>query len=170
MGDDIDTLALRYPELANYFNAAEVVHATVFEEIVQTNASPEAAVSKPLFREALADLTAAKSSHYHTAGNHLAMLGPYRVFESRATPGLLAMLREQFDRAEADQAMADSGTLPPVAATALQRGRAFQTQLMEIYLDGSIADKEAAVDQAAAQQHRHRTHHPQRAGRAARCS
>jgi hypothetical protein len=141
-------LALRFPELANYFNAAEIAHSTILEEIAQTNASSESAISKDVFREALAELAEAKGSHYHTAGDHLAMLGPYRVFESRATPGLLAMLREEFSRAEADQTLAESATLPPRAVTILRRGRAFQTRLMEIYLDGSLQDKRAAIDAA----------------------
>jgi len=141
-------LAFRFPELANAINAAGVVHAAIFEEIVLTNSSPQSDIGKNLLRESLLELAAAKGSHYHTAGDHLAMLGPYRVFESRATPGLLAMLREDFPRAEADQAIARTAVLPARAVAVLQHGRLFQSRLIEIYLDGSIIDKQAAVDTA----------------------
>jgi len=143
-------LAFRFPELAGAINAAEVVHAAILEEIVLTNSSPQADIGKNLLRESLVELAAAKGSHYHTAGNHLAMLGPYRVFESRATPGLLAMLREDFPRTEADQAIASSAALPAKAVAVLQHGRQFQSRLIEIYLDGSIVDKQSAIDKAVA--------------------
>ena len=129
---------------------SEIVHAAILEEIVLTNKSPQADIGKNLLRESLTELAAAKGSHYHTAGDHLAMLGPYRVFESRATPGLLAMLREDFPRAEADKAIALSSTLSPNAVAVLQHGRQFQSRLIEIYLDGAILDKQAAVDTAVA--------------------
>jgi len=143
-------LAFRFPDLASAINAAEVVHAAILEEIVLTNSSPLADIGKNLLRESLIELAAAKGSHYHTAGDHLAMLGPYRVVESRATPGLLAMLREDFPRTEADQAIALSGALPSKAVAVLQHGRRFQSRLIEIHLDGSILDKQAAVDIAVA--------------------
>jgi hypothetical protein len=143
-------LTFRFPEIANAINAAEAVHAAILEEIVLTNSSPQADVGKDLLRESLVELIAAKGSHYHTAGNHLAMLGPFRVFESRATPGLLAMLREDFPRADADQAIARSGVLPQKAVAILQRGHQFQSRLIEIYLDGGVLDKKAAIDAAVA--------------------
>jgi hypothetical protein len=144
-------LAFRFPELAGAINAAEVAHAAILEEIVLTDSSAQSDIGKDLLRESLAELAAAKGSHYHTAGNHLAMLGPYRVFESRATPGLLSMLREDFSRADAEQAVSRAAVLPPHATAVLQRGQKFQSRLIEIYLDGAVIDKEAAVDAAVAE-------------------
>lgn len=140
----------RFPELANYLKAFAVVQAAVMEEIVLTNQSPESEIGKELLREQLVELAEAKGSHYHTAGNHLAMLGPYRVFESRATPGLVAMLRRQHDEADSAQALAATGVITPAAVAVLLRGHAFVVELMNIYLDGSILDKKAAVDAAVA--------------------
>ncbi|MEX2131413.1 MAG: hypothetical protein WD772_07985 [Pseudohongiellaceae bacterium] len=137
-----------YPELANYLKAFEVVQAAIIEEIILTNESPQSEIGKELLREQLEELAETKGSHYHTAGNHLAMLGPYRVFESRATPGLVAMLRRQHDQVEADTALAASGAITPAAVTVLRRGHDFIHQLIEIYLDGSILDKKLAVDEA----------------------
>ncbi|MGB4246798.1 MAG: hypothetical protein WBJ75_03670, partial [Pseudohongiellaceae bacterium] len=46
-------LQSRFPELANYLNASEVLQATVFEEIALTNESPDSAIGKNLLRESL---------------------------------------------------------------------------------------------------------------------
>jgi hypothetical protein len=143
-------LAYKFPELGRYFNAFEMVHAAVFEEVVQTNASPQSAIGKGLLRESLKELARARGSHYHSAGDHLAMLGPYRVFESRVTPGLLSMIQQDYSHAAADRAFADSGILPPDAVAILLRGRAFQARIMEICIDTGIADKRAAIDEAVA--------------------
>ncbi|MDP3517907.1 MAG: hypothetical protein Q8S94_12145 [Pseudohongiella sp.] len=144
-------LAYKFPELAQHFNAFEIVHAAIFEEIVQTNDSPQSAIGKNLLRESLAELARKRGSHYHTAGDHLAMLGPYRVFESRVTPGLLAMIQQDYSHEQAESAFADSGILPPDAVAILQRGRAFQARIMEISIDGGILDKRAAINETVAE-------------------
>jgi hypothetical protein len=144
-------LAYKFPELVQHFNAFEIVHAAIFEEIVQTNNSPQSAIGKNLLRESLAELARKRGSHYHTAGDHLAMLGPYRVFESRVTPGLLSMIQQDYSNVQADRAFVDSGILPPDAVAILQRGRAFQARIFEICLDGGILNKRAAIDDAVAE-------------------
>ncbi|MDP2284610.1 MAG: hypothetical protein Q8L06_10755 [Pseudohongiella sp.] len=144
-------LAYKFPELAQHFNAFEIVHAAIFEEIVQTNDSPQSAIGKNLLRESLAELARKRGSHYHTAGDHLAMLGPYRVFESRVTPGLLAMIQQDYSNVQAERAFVDSGILPPDAVAILKRGRAFQARIFEICLDTGILDKRAAIDEAVAE-------------------
>lgn len=144
-------LAYKYPELVRHFNAFEAVHAAVFEEIVQTNASPQSGIGKDLLRESLKELARARGSHYHSEGDHLAMLGPYRVFESRVTPGLLSMIQQDYSSATADRAFADSGILPPDAVAILRRGKAFQARIIEISIDGGILNKRAAIDEAVAE-------------------
>ncbi|MDO9519391.1 MAG: hypothetical protein Q7L19_04170 [Pseudohongiella sp.] len=144
-------LAKRFPELHNYFNSFEVIHAAVFEEIVQTNTSPMSNIGKVQLRESLTELAKDRGSHYHTAGEHLAMLGPFRVFESRATPGLLAMSSIYYEDQVAEQAIALSGVLPPNAVATLKRGRDFQARLIEIYLNDEISNRKMAVDDAVAE-------------------
>ena len=144
-------VAFRYPELANYFYAFEVVNGAIFEEVMLTDQSPQSMIGKDLLRDSLVELRAAEGSHYHTAGDHLAMLGPYRVFESRATGGLVAQLRREHTAEEAAQALAISDAIPPSAVAVLNRGRDYMLSLMDIYLDGAIMDKKRAVDALTAE-------------------
>ena len=139
-----------FPELENYLNAQDVMHARVFEEVEATNQSPSAAIGKQLLLDRLVELAETSSSHYHSAGDHLAMLGPHRVFESRAVPGLIVTYRRLHSALDAELAMTDSGTLPPVAVETLSKGREFIEELLEIYLDASFDDKKVAVDAALA--------------------
>lgn len=143
-------LAIRFPELENYFNAFEVVHGLVLQEVQLTDQSPQSVIGKDLLRESLVELQESVGSHYHTAGNHLAMLGPYRVFESRATGGLVAQIRATHDRNDAGTALSASGAIPDNAVAVLKRGREFVLNLMDIYLDGAIIDKKSAVDRLVA--------------------
>ena len=89
---DSPVLNQLFPELVNLLYAHDVLHARVFEEIEATNQSPSAAIGKRLLTEQLEELAEATASHYHSAGDHLAMLGPHRVFESRAVPGIIALV------------------------------------------------------------------------------
>ena len=142
---DDTILATKYPELQQLLLAHDVLQARAYEEIVLTNESPSAAIGQRMLLDKLAELKVAKSSHYHTAGNHLALLGPHRVFESRVTPGLLGVVYEEHDADEVRPLLAEIGNLPPVALQTLQRGREFVEQLIEIHLNPEIADKKSAV-------------------------
>lgn len=147
---DDSVLASQYPELQQLLLAHDVVQARAYEEIAITNESPTAAIGQRLLLENLAELAEAEGSHYHSAGDHLAMLGPHRVFESRATPGLLGVIRQDHDADRVRTALADAGNLPPVAVLTLQAGRQFVEQLIEIYLNPVFENKDAAVDEAIA--------------------
>lgn len=140
-------LASQYPELQQLLLAHDVVQARAYEEISITNASPTAAIGKRLLLENLAELAEAEGSHYHSAGDHLAMLGPHRVFESRATPGLLGVIRQDHDAQRVRSALAEIGNLPPIAVETLQSGRQFVEQLIEVYLNPVYEDKDAAIDE-----------------------
>lgn len=145
-GDTV--LAKNYPELQQLLLAHDVVQARAYEEITLTNESPTAAIGKRVLLETLQELEEAEGSHYHSAGDHSAMLGPHRVFESRVTPGLLGVIRENHNAEKVRNALADVGNLPPVAVDTLQRGREFVEQLIEIYLNPVFEDKKEAVSQA----------------------
>lgn len=143
-------LAREYPELQQLLLAHDVVQARAYEEIAITNSSPTADIGKRVLLENLEELAEQQGSHYHSAGDHSAMLGPHRVFESRATPGLLGVIREQHDAAKVRNALTEIGSLPPAAVDTLQRGREFVEQLVEIYLNPVFEDKNSAVDEAVA--------------------
>lgn len=140
-----------FPELSRYLNASEVLQAAVFDEIVASNNSNDSLIGKVLLRDSLLELNEAEVSHYHTSSDHLAMLGPFRVFESRATPGLQAMIRREYAEEETESVLEANGSIPPIAVAVLKRGRGFSNKLLEIYLDDTLFDKHSAVDAALAE-------------------
>ncbi len=142
---DATILANRYPQLQQLLLAHDVLQARAYEEIVLTNESPSAAIGQGMLLDKLDELEEAQTSHYHSAGNHLSLLGPHRVFESRVTPGLLGVVYEEHDAEEVRPLLAEIGNLPPVALQTLQRGREFVEQLIEIHLNPEIADKKLAM-------------------------
>jgi hypothetical protein len=123
-------LATVYPDLSTLMETHEILHARIFEEIEATNASSSSTIGKRLLVEAIIELAEAAGSHYHSSNSHLAMLGPHRVFESRATPGLITLIRRQSEGGLAATAFKDTGLLPEVAITTLARGREFIIQVM----------------------------------------
>lgn len=145
MADDDTALARQYPELQQLLLAHDIVQAWTYEEIGITNASSTAAIGQRVLLETLAELEESKTSHYHSAGDHSAMLGPHRVFESRAIPGLLRLIRQDHSADRVSSTLADIGNLPPLAVETLQRGRQFIELLIEIYINPSFEDKKAAV-------------------------
>ncbi len=132
----------------HYLDAFEIVQSTIFEEVLFTNSSPDSISGKGLLRESLLELAQAPASHYHSPGNHLAMLGPFRVFESRATPGLVATLYREQAPQTSNTALGDSGILPPLTIAVLERGRQFNEKLLAIYTNEEFTDKSAEVDKA----------------------
>ncbi len=143
--DENTALAKEYPELQQLLLAHDIVQARVYEEISLANASDIAAIGQRVLLDTLAELKESKSSHYHSAGDHSAMLGPHRVFESRAIPGLLGVVRGNYNADEVSTALADVGNLPPVAVETLQKGRQFIELLIEIYINPAFEDKKTAV-------------------------
>ena len=138
----------KFPDLSRYLNTSQVLQAAVFDEIVASNNSADSMIGKGLLREALIEFSEASVSHYHSSSDHLAMLGPFRVFESRATPGLQAMIRREYSAEEADEILEANGSIPSIAIEVLKRGRDFATKMVEIYLDDNLIDKHSAVDAA----------------------
>lgn len=142
---DTTILATKYPQLQQMLVAHDVLQARAYEEIVLTNEAPTAAIGQRMLLDRLKELEEAEISHYHSAANHLSLLGPHRAFESRVTPGLLGVIYEEHNVEEVRPLLAEIGNLPPVALQALQRGREFVEQLIEIHLDPEILDKKLAV-------------------------
>lgn len=145
MADEDTALAKEFPELQQLLLAHDIVQARVYEEISLANASDIAAIGQRVLLDTLAELKESKNSHYHSAGDHSAMLGPHRVFESRAIPGLLGVVWGNYNADEVSTALADVGNLPPVAVETLQKGRQFIELLIEIYINPAFEDKKAAV-------------------------
>lgn len=145
---DSSMLAKKYPQLQQLLLAHDVLQARAYEEIIFTNETPSAAIGQRMLLDKLVELEEAQISHYHSAGNHLSLLGPHRVFESRVTPGLLGVVYEEHDAEQVRPLLAQIGVLPPVALETLQRGREFVEQLIEIHLNPTFENKDTAVAQA----------------------
>jgi len=142
---DSSMLAKKYPQLQQLLLAHDVLQARAYEEIVLTNETPSAAIGQRMLLDKLVELEEAAISHYHSAGNHLSLLGPHRVFESRVTPGLLGVVYEEHDANQVRPLLAQIGDLPPVALQTLQRGREFVEQLIEIHLNPTVENRDLAV-------------------------
>ncbi len=138
-------LEQRYPEVQQLLLAHDVLQARAYEEVVLTNESPASAVGQRMLLDKLNELEEAQTSHYHSAGNHLSLLGPHRAFESRVTPGLLGVVYEEHTAEDVRPLLAQIGVLPPVALQTLQRGRVYVEALIEIHLNTAYSDKQAAV-------------------------
>jgi hypothetical protein len=145
---DNSVLNFLYPQLTNAMRAHDVVFARVLEEIDVTNSSPTSNIGKGLLKDSLFELSLATASHYHSSGGHLAMLGPYRVFESRATPSLISTIRKQHDAQNPELTLRDLSSLTPRAVATLERGRAFVEEVIAIHVDDGFTDKKAAVNEA----------------------
>ncbi len=145
---DTTILATKYPQLQQMLLAHDVLQARAYEEIVFTNEAPTAAIGQRMLLDKLEELEEAETSHYHSAGNHLSLLGPHRAFESRITPGLLGIVYERHEVDQVRPLLAEIGNLPPVALQTLQRGREFVEQIIEINLSPAIIDKKLAIADA----------------------
>ena len=138
----------RFPRLAEYLSAFDATEAAVFEELVIIREQPDAASGLEQLLETLANLSDPAAVHSFGPDGHLSMVGPLRIFETRATPGLVAMIRARHDSSAAAQALTRSELFTPEAVAVLRRGREFEAQLYEILLDDRLADKRGAVSQA----------------------
>ncbi|MEX2130828.1 MAG: hypothetical protein WD772_05030, partial [Pseudohongiellaceae bacterium] len=130
-----------YPRLAEFLDAFDVVQAAVFEELVIIRDQPAAVPGLEQLLDTLSQLEDPAAAHSLVREGHLSMVGPLRIFETRATPGLIATIRDQHDPASASQALKTSGLLTPWAVQVLRRGREFEFQLYEILLDEAVVDK-----------------------------
>lgn len=135
----------KFPELAHYLSSVAVLQAAVYEEVIATNESAEAATGKGLLVELVEDLQNAEESHYHSSGGHLEMLGPYRVFETRAIPGLVAMIRRSPESNLPTAHPNGSAGIPTRAWEVLARGRHLVSEILTIHASNDITDMDAAV-------------------------
>lgn len=135
----------KFPELSHYLRSVDVLQTAVYEEVIITNQSVEAASGKGLLMELVEELQNAEESHYHSSGGHLEMLGPFRVFETRAIPGLLAMIRRSPELNLPNGSHDVSTSLPPRASEVLATGHQLITETLGIHASSDITDKDAAV-------------------------
>lgn len=152
-GEVVQTQA---PEFSQLLNSFSVTRAEMYDRLVETTTS--AAFSN----EALGQLESILSEHEEMMQmGHMHSMGPSQEmegmgmgggalaeFESEVLAELLVTLQEEHSIEDARTAFEDSDALPERLARVMDRGRQFEARIYDIYLDGGISDKIAAVDAA----------------------
>src|SRR5690606_11923772 len=121
----------------------------VYEEIVQANASTEFEIGQKLMVQRVEELHKSResgdhSSGGHSSGDHALMLGPYRVYESRALPGLLAMVRNPARELVGETQ--NDNILPKNTMDIIQKGNQLVLDILASYADDQVEDKQMALD------------------------
>lgn len=150
-----DNLSNEFPELANLFNAFDVTQSELLDEVVSINERPGTQEARNQLESHLTMMANMTMSEMMAAGmghgGHnmdMVMNGPYNILETESRANLVSVIRGTTSSEEAESAFSNSDVLDVHTATVFQRGRDFEDQLFEIYLDDSISDKKAAVDMA----------------------
>jgi len=153
-----DKIRQEYPLLADLFNAFDVTQAQTFEAISNINAQPAYTAARAELREHLDMMKNMTMSEMMAAGggmDHGAMgmgtSGPYPDMEVEARINLLASMRARHSDDEAAKAYADNSAINRHTSEVIRRGRSFENQLFTIYIDDSIRNKRAAVNDAIAE-------------------
>ncbi|PCJ23423.1 MAG: hypothetical protein COA96_11775 [SAR86 cluster bacterium] len=136
-----------YPQLADLFNAFDVTQANAFEKIADINANPSTQAARDELQMNLNMSTSMSMSEMMAAGGgmDMGMNGPYQELEVQARMELLENMRGKYSDEEAEAAYDNSAPVNRHTAEVLKRGRSFETNLFNIYIDDSINDKQAAV-------------------------
>lgn len=147
-----DKIRGEYPHVAGLLNAFDVTQAKTFEAIARINSEPAYELTRADLQEYLAMLKKMTISDLMSSdGVHMAMspfVSPYFDSEVEARISLLNAMRTMQSNEEASAAYADNTAISSHAAEVLRRGRDFENQLFEIFLDDSIANKQSAVSAA----------------------
>tara|TARA_R110001592_G_scaffold244819_2_gene506175 strand:- start:212 stop:1393 length:1182 start_codon:yes stop_codon:yes gene_type:complete len=150
-----DKVRAEYPDLADLLNSFDVTQAKTFEAINRINAQPAYAAERADLREHMEMLKRMTMSEMMASGmmNHGAMTmsvssSPYPDMEVEARINLLAVMRATHTDEEAATAYADNTAINRHTSEVLRRGRNFENELFEIFIDDSINDKRAAVNTA----------------------
>ncbi len=153
-----ETVRDAYPELADLFSAFDVTQAAALDAIAEINADPEtmdARMELAMQLEMMANMTMQEMMAMggHSAGEvamSMDMANPYGERETAVRVALQEQLRQEFDPAEAAASFQNSASIDRHTAEIFERGRRFESQLFAIYVDDSIGDKRAAVQDAVA--------------------
>jgi hypothetical protein len=141
-----------YPEIAQLFNAFDVVQANMFEELGQIGTSPASETARIQFENRLVLMaTSSMQEIMEMAAQGQLMdmtVGPFDEMESAARSELGQSIREQYSNAEAVSAISSVAALSDRAAAVISHGRSLEAAVYNIYADPSVADKQGAVDAA----------------------
>jgi len=146
----------QYPELANLFNAFDVIQAGIFDEIAAINADPATRMARNQLEIHLVEMANMSMSEMMAHGGHgggMSMSmdmskGPFHKLEVESRIKLLEKMRATNSDKDAKTAFKKSSAIDRHTATVLKQGRDFEQRLFAIYIDDSISDKQAAIASA----------------------
>lgn len=142
----------QYPQLAELFNAFDVTQANAFDKIQEINSDPSThqARNKLAMELDMAANTPMSMSHGGHGGMDMDMGSgaPYADLEVAARVELMDIMRASYSGETSEMAFNESDAIDRHTAEVLKRGRSFETNLFAIYIDDSISDKRAAVQNA----------------------
>lgn len=145
----------QYPELANLFNAFDVIQASIFDKVTEINADPATRMARNQLEIHLVEMANETMGHGghggHGGGMNMSMdmsKGPFHNLEVESRIKLLEKMRATNSNKDAKTAFKKSSAIDRHTATVLERGRDFEQRLFAIYIDDSISDKQEAIASA----------------------
>ena len=149
-----EALGDEFPELAALFDAIDVTQAGMYDRVLAITESGEAAAGRYALRQALMRAMNMSMSEMMAEMHQAEMMdmdmaaGPFGMLETNAAGELRALIQMESSPAEARTSLSGSEALTRRAADIIAHGRAFQARVFDIYADGGIMDRQAAVDEA----------------------
>lgn len=147
-----DVLQGEFPELRTLFNAFDVTHGAMYQQLVAIGESSGSEEAQDRLRETLtmqANMTMLDMMQMSFPGDMEGMaMGPFGTLEAGALTELTELIRAEHSLAEARDAFSNIGALTPGATAVVRRGREFEAQIFDIYVDAGVSDKSGAVDSA----------------------
>ncbi len=147
-----ETLRDEFPELAGLFDAFDVTQAAMYDRLLAITESSDSAAGRAELRESLMRAMSMSMAEMMAEMNQMMdmgmMAGPFGMLETNAAQELRALIQTEPSPEEARTSLPGSEALTERAAAVIAHGREFQARLFDIYADGGIMDKQAAVDEA----------------------
>ena len=151
-----ETLRDEFPELAGLFDAFDVTQATMYDRLLAITESSDSAAGRAELRESLMRAMSMSMAEMMAEMNQMMnmdmgmgmMAGPFGMLATNAAEELRALIQTTPSPEEARTSLPGSEALTERAGAVIAHGREFQARLFDIYADGGIMDKQAAVDEA----------------------
>ena len=149
-----EALRDEFPELATLFDAFDVTQAAMYDRLLEITESPESALGRDALRDALMRAMNMSMSEMMAEMHQAEMMdmdmaaGPFGMLEADAAGELMSLIQMESSPEDARTSLSRSDALTERAAAVIAHGRKFQARVFDIYADGGIMDKEAAMYEA----------------------
>ncbi len=142
----------QYPEIAQLFNAFDVVQANMFAKLAEIGAAPATREAQNQFEDRLVLMATSSMQEIMEMAMEGTLMdtaeGPFDELESAARLELGQTVRAEISNTEAVNAIRSVAALSDRTAAIIQHGRSLEAAVYNIYADPSITDKVSAVDTA----------------------